>query len=79
MLIPAPIIVSKYDSVEIDYTVWESDEAETYNQLSPVFDAVVWVTMIPVTENDTTGLILGLYDNLLGRRGLYERVKCCVV
>ena len=72
MFIPTPIVVGKYDSVEMDYTVWESDEAETYNPLNPVFDARVWVTLIPITENDTTGLILGLYNNLLGKGRLYE-------
>jgi hypothetical protein len=70
MFIPKPVAVSKYDSVEMDYTIWESDEAETYDLLNPVFDTIVWVTMIPITDNDTTGLILGLYNNLLGK-GLY--------
>ena len=72
MVIPAPLVVGKYDSVEIDYMVWESDEAETYDLLNPVFDATVWVTMIPITENDTTGLTLGLYNNLLGKGKFYE-------
>jgi len=72
MFIPAPITVGKYDTVEMDYTVWESDEAETYDQFNPVFDATVWITMIPITENDTTGLVLGLYNNLLGKGKYYE-------
>ncbi len=72
VLIPKPITVGKHDSVEIDYIVWESDEAEIYNLLSPIFDATVWVTMIPITENDTTGLTLGLYNNLLGKGKFYE-------
>ena len=28
--------------------------------------------MVPITENDTTGLILGLYDNLLGKGMSFE-------
>ncbi len=72
LFIPAPLIINKYDSVEIDYTVWESDEAQTYDLLTPVFDATVWVNMIPITENDTTGLTLGLYNNLLGKGKFYE-------
>lgn len=72
VVIPKPVTVDKHDSVEIDYTVWESDEAEIYNPLNPVFDATVWVTMIPITENDSTGLTLGLYNNLLGKEKFYE-------
>lgn len=59
--------VEKYDSVKIDYIVWESDEDENYDELSLVTDAVLWVTMIPITENESIGLVLGLYNNLLGR------------
>jgi len=59
--------VEKYDSIKIDYTVWESDEDENYDELSPLIDVEIWVTMIPVTENDSTGLMLGLYNNLLGK------------
>ena len=71
----------KYDSVKIDYTVWESDEAENYDVLEPVADLVLWVTMIPITENDSTGLMLGLYNNLLGKKinfnsGLVWLNKC---
>ena len=72
MFISTPVIVDKYDLVELDYVVWESDETEAYDTLNPLFDAVVWVTMIPNTENDTTGLILGLYNNLLGKAKFYE-------
>ncbi len=72
IIIPTPNVVGKYDSVEIDYTAWESDEVETYDVLNPVFDATVWVKMIPITENGTTGLVLGLYNNLYGRGKFYE-------
>ncbi|MBA7541793.1 hypothetical protein ES705_34109 [subsurface metagenome] len=73
--------VEKYDSVKIDYTVWESDEAENYDALSPVADLVLWVTMIPITENDSIGLMLGLYNNMLGKKinfnsGLVWLNKC---
>ena len=67
-----PIVVEKNDSVKIDYTAWESDEQENYDILNPIIDKIVWVSMTPITENSSTGLILGLYDNLLGKRLLYE-------
>lgn len=69
---PKPITISKYDLVEMDYTVWESDEAESHDPLNPIFDNIVWVTMIPITENDTTGLMLGLYNNLLGKGKYFD-------
>ena len=67
-----PIVVEQNDSVKIDYTAWESDEQENYDILNPIIDKVVWVSMIPITENSSTGLILGLYNNLLGKKLLYE-------
>ena len=67
-----PNTVEKYDTVKIDYTVWESNSLRTYNVINPLLDTILWVTMVPITENDTTGLILGLYDNLLGKRVYYE-------
>jgi hypothetical protein len=72
IFVPAPVIVSKYDIVEMDYTVWESDETKMYDPLNPVFDTIVWVTMIPITENGTTGLMLGLYNNLRGKEKYYN-------
>ncbi|MFW9939454.1 MAG: hypothetical protein ACFFFT_00340 [Candidatus Thorarchaeota archaeon] len=73
LFITIPIIkVGKYDSVKIDYMVWESDEEETYDQFNPILDAIVWVTMIPITENDSTGLMLGLFNNLLGKKIDYD-------
>ncbi|MEE9377668.1 MAG: hypothetical protein V3V33_06490 [Candidatus Lokiarchaeia archaeon] len=67
-----PKTVEKYDTVKIDYTVWESDRSRNYDTLNPLLDTIIWVTMVPITENDTTGLILGLYKNLLGRKVYYE-------
>ncbi|MFW9879559.1 MAG: hypothetical protein ACFFG0_41315 [Candidatus Thorarchaeota archaeon] len=66
------ITVAKYDSVKINYTAWESDEDENYNVLNPLIDGVIWVTMIPVTENDSRGLMLGLYNILLGKGVKYD-------
>ena len=67
-----PNTVEKYDTVKIDYTVWESNSLRTYDTLNPLFDDILWVTIVPITENDTIGLILGLYNNLLGKRMHYE-------
>jgi len=63
-------VIQKYDEVKIEYTVWESDEGEDYDPLNPILDAPLWVIMIPITENSSIGLILGLYNNLIGK-GLY--------
>lgn len=43
MFISTPVVVDKYDLVELDYVVWESDETEAYDTLNPLFDAVVWI------------------------------------
>jgi len=58
-------VVEKYDDVKIDYTVWVSNEDEDYNPLNPILDTTIWVIMIPITDNSSTGLILGLYNNLI--------------
>ncbi len=66
------IIVEKHDSVKIDYIIWESDSRKDYDVLNPLFDGRIWIMMIPVTENSTSGLILGLYNNLLNKEMHYE-------
>ena len=66
------IVVQKYDLVKIDYQMWESDSRKNYNILNPLYDDIIWITMIPITENSTSGLILGLYDNLLESQKYYE-------
>ena len=65
-------IVEKYDDVKIEYTVWVSNEDEDYNPLNPILDTTIWVTMIPITENSTSGLILGLYNNLVKKALHFE-------
>ncbi len=72
LLRPVSSKVQKYDSVKIDYTAWESDENENYNELNPLLDTTLWVTMVPITENDTTGLILGLYNTLIGKKLFFK-------
>ena len=65
---PLPEEVRKYDKVQIHYTVWESDNRMFYSYSDPVFNETIWVRMIPITKNQTDGLILGLYKNLLGKK-----------
>lgn len=67
-----PVTIQRHDEVKIDYTVWESDEYRNYNPLTPLLDTILWVTMIPITENSTSGLVLGLYNTLLGKELFYE-------
>ncbi|MHA2128305.1 MAG: hypothetical protein ACW99E_23665, partial [Promethearchaeota archaeon] len=64
--------VSKNDGVKLDYVVWESDENEVYDVANPILDIVLWITMVPITENETSGIILGLYENLLGKKILSD-------
>ena len=52
--------------------MWESDADKNYNILDPLYNDIIWITMIPITENSISGLILGLYNNLLGSQKYYE-------
>ncbi len=65
-------IIEKYDDVKIEYTVWVSNEDEDYNPLNPILDTTIWVIMIPITDNSTSGLILGLYNNLIKKELYFE-------
>ena len=67
-----PEKVRNYDNVQIDYTMWESDERMYYSYSDPILNDTFWVRMIPITRNHTDGLILGLYNNLLGKELYYE-------
>ncbi|KKM92485.1 hypothetical protein LCGC14_1217910, partial [marine sediment metagenome] len=65
-------VVGKNDSVKIDFIAWESDEEENYDVLDPLIDITVWVLMVPITENASTGLVLGLYNNLLNKQQYFN-------
>ena len=67
-----PIKIQKHDLVKIDYQMWESDKYRDYDILNPLFDDIIWITVIPITENSSSGLILGLYNNLVGKKKFYE-------
>lgn len=62
-------VVERFDLVTIDYQMWESDYAKAYDPLNPLIDETIVVIIIPITED---GLILGLYNNLIGRTQYYE-------
>ena len=64
--------VQKHDLVEIDYQIWESDKYKNYNPLYLLQDQVVLLNVIPITDDPERGLILGLYDNLIGKEKYYE-------
>jgi len=49
-----------------------SDKYKDYNTPNPLFDDIIWIIVIPVTENSSSGLILGLYNNLLEKMKFYE-------
>ena len=65
-------IVEKRDLVTIDYQMWESDYAQGYDPLNPLIDETIVVTIIPITEDKNNGLILGLFNNLVGKKLHYE-------
>jgi len=66
------IRVQKYDIVEIHYTMWESNIQKGYEPLDPLFNATIGVQVVPITEDHENGLILGLYNNLLGATLYYD-------
>jgi hypothetical protein len=72
MLFNSAFTVGKYDTVKIDYAVWESDQSHAYDLLHPIFDDIVFLNVTPFTENSEDGLILGLYNNLLGKGLNYD-------
>jgi len=69
---PIPEKVRKNDNVQIDYTMWESDKRMFYSYSNPILNETLWVQMVPITKNHTDGLILGLYNNLLGKELYHE-------
>lgn len=69
---PTENIVEKYDLVTIDYQMWESDNLKSYNPLNLLLDETIVVTVIPITDDKNNGLILGLFNNLVGKKLFYE-------
>ena len=69
---PNEQIVKKGDLVTIDYQMWESDYTESYDSLNPILDEILVVTMIPLAEDPEKGIILGLYNNIIGKGLYYE-------
>ncbi|MBA7514604.1 hypothetical protein ES705_06636 [subsurface metagenome] len=72
MIFNSAFFVSKYDTVKIDYVVWESDQSHAYDALHPLFDDIVFLNITPITEASEDGLMLGLYNNLLGKGLNYD-------
>jgi hypothetical protein len=72
MIFNSAFFVSKYDTVKIDYIVWESDQLRTYDALHPLFNDILFLNVTPITENSEDGLMLGLYNNLLGKGINYD-------
>ncbi len=72
MVFNSAFTVDKYDTVKIDYIVWESDQAHAYDTLHPLFDDIVLLNVTPITEDSEGGLILGLYNELLGKGLNYD-------
>ena len=65
-------VVGRFDLVTIDYQMWESDYAQGYDPLNPLLDETIVITIIPITEDKSNGLILGLFDNIISKRLFYE-------
>ena len=66
------ILVKKYDLITINYYMWQSDNTQSYGPLNPLIDETIVVKVIPITEDPYNGLILGLYNNLIGKELFYE-------
>ncbi len=65
-------LIEKYNLVTLDYQMWESDYVRGYDPLNPLIDETIVVRIIPITEDPYNGLILGLYNNLIGKELFYE-------
>lgn len=52
--------------------MWESDYAQGYDPLNPLIDETIVVMIIPITEDKNNGLILGLFNNIIGKILFYE-------
>ena len=70
--LPEPIRVEPNDHIKIDYSVWVSDKYKNYDENNPVFDEIIWITVLSVVKNSEQGLALGLYNNLLGKQEGFE-------
>ncbi len=62
------------DSVKIRYVEWIAEEVGIYSEGSLMSDNVLWVTAISRVDHPQ-GLILGLYNNLLGKFEGFESEK----
>ena len=65
-------VVERFDLVTIDYQMWESGYAQSYDPLNPLIDETIVVMIIPITEDKDNGLILGLFNNIIGKTLFYE-------
>ena len=65
-------VVGRFDLVTVDYQMWESDYAQGYDPLNPLIDETIVIMIIPITEDKNDGLILGLFNNIIGKRLFYE-------
>ena len=52
--------------------MWESDKLKSYDPFNPLLDTTIVVTVIPITDDKDNGLILGLFNNLVGKKLFYE-------
>jgi len=73
---PKPIYIEQYDEVDIHYTVWESNESKKYESYRPIHNSTIRVYVKAINDTNLavlgSGLILGLYNNLLGKELYYE-------
>ena len=67
-----PIVIEKNDEAFLYYTVWASDQTNEINFTSPYFDDTFWIHVVSIVDGAPGGLILGLYNNLLGKEESYR-------
>lgn len=77
-----PVVVEKFDEVQIYYLLWVSNQDQDFILEDPILEIIYNFDAVPCTENRERGVILGLYDNVLGKKVDYRSgfiwLKNCV-
>lgn len=77
-----PVVIEKFDEVQIYYLLWVSNQDQDFLLEDPFLEIIYNFEAVPCTENRERGVILGLYDNVLGKKVDYRSdfiwLKNCV-
>jgi len=67
-----PIVIGNGDDIKFHYTLWYSEKKSSYDMDNPYFDDTIWLTVISIVDDHEHGIMLGLYNNLLGKEKFFE-------